>query len=165
MPDSASSHIFVTGLSVTIKKLQAMSESSSKYAASILMRCVQQDFMPKWDDHINLQDHSLEDLRKLGHPYSNRYAINSFVHPDSFVHEQSGDLLNSFEIRQSTEGENPVVEMISTSETYKYIRFGTSTMRIRDPASEAIKESIPAIKDRWENEMKGAIVEIAIKTT
>lgn len=163
MPDSSGKHVFISGLTFTISKLKTLSSSASKYAADVMLRCVQEDFMPKWLAMVELQDHSLEDLAKEGHPYAVRFGADTFVHPDSYLHEQSGTFLASTDINTGFDGNNPIVEMTTNDPDYKYIRFGTSIMRIRDPASAAIQQSLPAIRQRWINEMKGAIVDIATR--
>ncbi len=47
--------------------------------------------------NMSLQDHSLEELRKLGHPYATRYGVHGAgLHDPYFqVHSQSGNLLSS----------------------------------------------------------------------
>ncbi len=150
-------HITISGLRITIGNLTAIGQGAPKYLHDVLLRCLSLDFMPKWMQHVDLQDHSLEDLRKLGHPYASRYGVDSFVHPDEYIHEQTGDFIRDVHIEDNNvDG----VQLVSTSPYYKYLRYGTSVMRIRDPASAALLAAIPAIKQRLAVEIKDAIVKV-----
>lgn len=55
------------------------------------------------EKNISLTDHSLSDLRRLGHPYA-RGNSSALGHPIYQVHKQSGRLLNSkfFGVRPAT---------------------------------------------------------------
>ena len=153
-------HIIIHNLDIVMDKIKAIGGGAPKYMAEVLMRCMTDDVWPKWIEHINLQDHSLEDLRKLGHPYSVRYSTNSFVHPDTQVHTQSGDLMDESKIVSVTTPTGPAVRLINTSPHYVFLRYGTQTMRMRDPGGAALGEALPAIRRRIAAEVKDAIYKL-----
>ena len=121
----------------------------------VLMRCMNEDLLPRWYEHIDLEDHDLEELRKLGHPYAVRFGVDSFMHPDSEVHKQDGSLYEGTSVQ--TKG-NAVI-LVNTSPHYIFLRYGTSTMRMRDPGGAALGEALKPIKARFATEVRGAIVQ------
>ena len=102
-----------------------------------------------------MNDHSLEDLRKLGHPYSTKFSKDSFVHPDDVVHVQDGNLLGSSIIER---GEG-FVRLVNDSPEYAYLRYGTTKMRMRDPGGEAMKEALPKIQQRFKDGVRHAVIQ------
>lgn len=89
------------------------------------------------DEHIELTCHSLADLADLGHPYSTRFPEDSFVHPDDYLHIQSGHLHANVEsISEVNTSNNTAVAAVGVSENkvpyIGYLIDGTSKMRPRD---------------------------------
>lgn len=156
MPGSVRIH----NLDVVMSNIKSIGSGAPKYMVDVLMRCMTEDLWPKWIEHINIQDHSLEDLRKLGHPYSTQFGADTFVHPDSQVHTQSGDLMDESKIVQTLTANGPAVQLINTSPHYIFLRYGTMTMRMRDPGGSALAEALPAIRHRIKVEVKDAIFKL-----
>ena len=156
MPDSSNDYVAITGLAISIKRMTAVGQGAPKYLHDVLLRCLMTDFMAKFLEQTSLQDHSLEELAALDHPYSVRYSTNSFVHPDSYIHEQTGAFLESIHVDDS----GTAVKLVTNSPYYVYLRYGTSVMRIRDPATAAINAAMPLIQRRIQEEVKGAIFNI-----
>jgi hypothetical protein len=145
----------VNDLEISIQKIRSIGGGAAAYLKATLMDAMQLDVLPEWQAYIGLDDHSLKDLAQLGHPYSTRYGTDSFVHPDEYVHIQSGDLLHSSHI----EDQGDAVVLVNTSEHYKYLRFGTSVMRMRDPGGAALRDALPKIKKRFADAVKGALID------
>jgi hypothetical protein len=145
----------VRGLDVVLRNLRAIGGGAKEYMMSVLEEVMEQDVKPLYLKHIGLTDHSLEELRKLGHPYSRRFGADSFVHPDDYVHKQSGRLVSM----TYSETADDSVRLISEAPEYLYLRFGTSKMRMRDPGGDVLQEALPAIKSRVSARMKDAFVE------
>lgn len=129
-----------------------------KYMQEVVNRVVTEDVWPIWIKHISLNDHSLEDLAKLGHPYSTRYGANSFAHPDSEVHTQSGNLVETSHIVNTATTTGCSTSIINDSPHYIFLRYGTRTMRMRDPAGATMGEALPLVKKRLKEEVKNAII-------
>lgn len=94
-------------------------------------------------EKASLADHSLKDLADLGHPYSTRFATDSFVHPDEFVHTQSGRLVDNIEAISSIDGDIVTVACGVRESRVPYIGYlidGTSKMRSRDFLGHAFQE-------------------------
>ena len=146
-------------LDIVIRRIKAVGEGAPKYMQDVLNRVMAEDIWPLWIKQISLQDHSLEDLAKLGHPYSTRFGADSFVHRDVEIHQQSGDLVQSSRIIQRIGSGEVTCVLANSSPHYIFLRYGTRNMRIRDPAGEVMKTALPLIKKRFANEVRGAIIE------
>ena len=84
-------------------------------------------------------DHSLEDLRALGHPYSTQESAGSAPHPDFIIHEQSGDFLGSIGAEKVTVNEAAVEGGVHiTDRKAEWLLLGTPSMRPRDAVSSAL---------------------------
>jgi hypothetical protein len=142
-------------LDIAIEKIRSIGGGAEAYMAQLVRDAMHEDVWPQWVAHISLNDHTLEDLRKLGHPYSTRYGADSFMHKDEDVHIQSGDLLNASHIVEVRPG---VMHLINTAREYVFLRFGTSKMRPRDPGAAALRDALPAIKKRFAEGVKNAII-------
>lgn len=149
-------------LRIVIDKIKSFGNGMPQYMADVLERAMVEDVYPVWIEHISLQDHSLEDLRNLGHPYSTRLPADSFIHPDWEVHEQSGSLLENSRVESGNSDVGPTVQIINTSPHYVFLRYGTTTMRIRDPGGHVLDQALPAIRRRFAAEVRGAIVKIFV---
>jgi hypothetical protein len=152
-------HIKFHRLTIVINRIKSLSAAMPQYMEDVMMRCMTDDIIPFWRQHIGLQDHSLEELAKLGHPYSRRFAVDSFIHPDSEVHEQSGSVMESTQIVADSVPGGRRVRLICTSPHWIFLRYGTRTMRMRDPAGVTMRDALPKIKARIHREIRGAIVE------
>lgn len=86
-------------------------------------------------DASSMSDHTLKDLRDLGHPYSKRYAPNSFEHPDCLIHKQTADagasFADSFVTKTEAHGGSVRVEVYNVAPHWRYLKDGTKTMRRR----------------------------------
>ncbi len=85
-------------------------------------------------ENITLSDHSLTDLRNMGHPYSKRRpsAIHS---PPWLIHTQSGRLARSLEYEDRKDKKNVVFRVGFNQKIAphaKYVLLGTSRMVGRD---------------------------------
>jgi hypothetical protein len=148
-------------IDVFIKGLTAIGGGAPKYLDAVLWRCMNLDVWPLWIKQISLSDHTLEELRRLGHPYSKIYGKDSFVHPDDVVHIQDGGLLGGSKIEKSKDGLG--WQLINDAPEYIQLRYGTKYMRIRDPGGAALFYALPLIKKRFGDEVKGAIIQILTK--
>lgn len=152
--------VHIHNLDIVMRRIRAVGGGAAKYMADVLERSMRQDVWPRWIEQISLQDHTLEDLRALGHPYSTRFGTDSFVHPDSEVHEQSGSLIQGTRIETLNTPQGPAVRLVNSSPHYVFLRYGTRTMRMRDPGGAALALALPAIRRRIAEEVKHAIVQI-----
>lgn len=142
-------------INIVIPRIARMADGFESFAQETIEDAMNEDVMPIWHEHISLEDHSLEDLRKLGHPYSTRFAADSFMHPDSEVHEQDGGLIEGSKI-EIRPGE---VSLINDSPEYVFLRYGTETMRIRDPGGATIKQALPLIMKRFYTAFQNAFIQ------
>ena len=158
MADIDRNGVHIHNLDVTFRRVIGVGGGAPKYMMGILERAMREDVWPNWIREISLNDHTLEDLRNLGHPYSTRFGKDSFVHPDEQVHAQSGDLraMSKIELHPSA----MAVRLTNNSREYIYLRFGTSIMRMRDPGGAALRDSYVAIKERFQNEVRNAIFDV-----
>ncbi len=147
-------------LDVVIKRIKAVGGGAPRYMQEVLGRCMNDDIWPLWIKNISLQDHSLADLRRLGHPYAVRFDVDSFVHPDSEVHKQSGSLVESSHVNTTSDGGSCRVTLSNNSPHYVFLRYGTRKMRMRDPAGEVMRLARPLIEKRIAEEIKNAVVQI-----
>jgi hypothetical protein len=155
--------MIVHNLDVVIRNIKAIGGGAPRYMNDVLTRCMSIDVWPRWVNHIKLTDHSLEDLARLGHPYSTRFGVDSFMHPDSEVHKQSGSVFESSRIVDSTSNGEVRTAIMCTSPHYIFLRYGTRFMRMRDPGGAALGEALPDIKKRFATEVKQAIVKLYVR--
>lgn len=82
---------------------------------------------------IGLQDHSLEDLKKMGHPYSVDAPENSVHGDDRLVHKQEGALYKSIKLEpvEQTTSRRFTVYVSSDDPKMPFLIYGTSRMRPR----------------------------------
>lgn len=144
-------------LDIKIKGIAAMGGGFPRYIDDVLFRCMNLDLYPQWVKQISMNDHTLQDLASLGHPYAVRYGKDSFVHPDDVVHIQDGNLLGGSKIEKSAVGNG--YDLVNSSPEYVFLRYGTSKMRMRDPGGAAFQEALPAIKQRFAQEVRDAVVQ------
>lgn len=85
-----------------------------------------------------LIDHSLDDLRRMGHPYRRR-APQGNPHSDWIVHNQNGDLVEGLGRSAIMLRKNKIeVNITSRAKHTWYLLLGTSKMRPRDFVSAAM---------------------------
>jgi hypothetical protein len=149
----------IHNLDIVINKLRSVGGGAPQYMREVLDRAMREDLWPAWIEHISLDDHSLEELAKLGHPYSRRYEVDSFIHPDSEVHAQTGSFREASSIRNTEGPKGPVVQLVNTSPHYVFLRYGTRTMRMRDPGGAAMLQALPKIQKRFADEVKQAVID------
>jgi hypothetical protein len=90
------------------------------------------------EELISMTDHSLDDLRRMGHPYRRR-APQGFPHSDWLVHNQEGDLVNGLKRLPLSVRNNRIQVSITSSARHTwYLLLGTSKMRPRDFVSAAM---------------------------
>ena len=146
-------------LEISIGKLRSIGGGASKFLKDTLEAAMREDVWPAWQKFIGLDDHSQADLDALGNPYALRYGTDSFVHPDAYVHIQTGELEHSSQIETTSDG----MRLVNTSDHYQYLRYGTSVMRMRDPAGAAMADALPKIKKRFADAVRGALINYIAK--
>jgi len=92
-------------------------------------------------ENISLDDHTLEELRAMGHPYATR--ANLAVHlgnesgeqahdDDRLVHTQSGKLVASVHMTPVTDEDKTLsTQLVSDDPVFQWLIHGTSKMRPR----------------------------------
>jgi hypothetical protein len=95
--------------------------------------------------NISLDDHTLEELRALGHPYSTLKPADTMHGDDRLVHEQTGALKRSIEVGAVEETTSRRFSVFATSNAphMPWLIAGTSRMRARrfhEKAYEDIKD-------------------------
>jgi len=115
---------------------------------------------------ISLDDHSLEELRALGHPYSTDLPAGNLHGDDRLVHEQTGKLRRSIQIHpvEGTTTRRFSIYVSSNAPYLPYLLYGTSRMRPRrfhELAYEKIKGRFwdPVLK-----ELKNVKHRVAVNT-
>jgi hypothetical protein len=96
--------------------------------------------------NISLDDHTLEELRQMDHPYAARRPVDS-LHDDRMIHEQTGEFKRSIKISQpeATSSRRFSVFARSDSPKMKWLIFGTSRMRPRRFHEKAYEDIKPKI--------------------
>jgi len=143
--------VHIHNLDVMIKNLKNLGPRGAEQIDDTLFRCMNLDLYPQWVKQISLNDHTLQELAKLGHPYSQRFQPDSFVHLDEVVHVQDGSLLGGSSVRKSAHG----YQLVNVSPEYVFLRYGTYKMRMRDPGGAALRDALPAMRRRFASEWKG----------
>lgn len=146
-------------LDIVIKRIKAVGGGAPTYMKKILNEAMTEDVLPEWKKHIGLSDHTLKELAKLGYPYANRLPPDSFVHPDSEVHIQSGDFIASTTVNEVNTGGGYKVQLTTANPVYEYLRYGTALMRPRDPGAATMRDALPKIQKRFAEKVKDAIIE------
>ncbi len=137
--------LHVHNIEITLRYLKDLGPRGAQGLDDTMCRAMNLDLYPAWVKQISFTDHSLQDLARLGHPYSKRYSKDSFVHPDDVVHIQDGALLAGSSIRKTDRG----YDLVNTTPEYVYLRYGKGRMRMRDPGGEAMRLALPAIRKRF----------------
>lgn len=105
----------------------------------------------------SLTDHSLQELRKLGHPYRQGAAPGN-LHPDWLIHYQKGTLQEGLKRGQVVKYRDSVEAGITSSapETW-YLLLGTRRMRPRDFVSAALIQTQRVTSQIYEFYFKQAL--------
>lgn len=97
-------------------------------------------------------DHTLNDLEKLGHPYSAAHP-KALHDPNYLVHRQSGTLLDAI----STKIINQFITLVGVDEDVApyvvHVIFGTKYMIARDFVTESLNEIQNDLRDIIEDEL------------
>ncbi len=111
------------------QNLEAAAQKAGKFVYQLARR------------YSSARDHSLADLRKLGHPYSTRFGRDHGPHPDWLIHRQTSDLYNSWSWQVvSITARGVTVKVWNTSGHAKYM-LGTHRMRVR-PILQKVQEDL-----------------------
>ncbi|HUW34650.1 MAG TPA: hypothetical protein VM223_23830 [Planctomycetota bacterium] len=106
------------------KRVLTTLRESNKANARLLKKAVR--------EQAGLTDHSLDDLRRMGHPYAKR-APNP-PHPPQMIHAQSGGYRRAFFARTSARGNDFFIEFGNTAEPLAtWLEYGTKKMIERAP--------------------------------
>ena len=110
---------------------------------------------------IGLQDHSLEDLRKMGHPYRVGGPEDSVHGDDRIVHRQSGTLYNSIKLQPVSQETSRrfTVYVSSDHPMLQGIIYGTPTMRPRRFHEKAYED----IKDKYWSPLMDALKKVNLR--
>jgi hypothetical protein len=97
--------------------------------------------------NISLDDHTLAELRKLGHPYSTAFKGDGLHGDDALVHVQTGRLKKSIRLSPPEETTTRRFSVYVTSNVpyMPFLLYGTSTMRARPFHQKSFDE----IKDKF----------------
>jgi HK97 gp10 family phage protein len=123
--------------SVTKKVQAAITEGLLKVARNYKTQIIK---------NISLDEHTLDELRELGFPYSKKHPESS-LHDDRMVHEQTGRLkagISEGKVEQ-TSSRRWSIFITSNAPYTPYLIFGTSKMRPRRFHEKAYEE----IKDKF----------------
>lgn len=106
---------------------------------------VGEQYRKKIKDSISFDDHSLAELRAMGHPYRVGAPANTLHGDDRIVHTQSGELKRSINKTRVEETTTRTFSVYITSNdpVMPYLIYGTTHMRPRrfhERAYELIKE-------------------------
>ncbi len=112
---------------------------------------VAEDLAAEMRSLTGLQDHSLAELRALGHPYAQRHPAGSGPHPDYEVHHQSGELQDTLRVEHEGvwRGGQVASEVHDDADHLWHVLQGTDVMRPRDFASAAILRGLGAAEMRY----------------
>jgi HK97 gp10 family phage protein len=135
----------LVGIELGMKKAAT---SALKRAANILLERIQ--------ENASLTDHSLSDLKNIGHPYSQRNPRN--IHrPNFLIHRQSGNLLDSAGVNSVNQFRVQVGLDESIAPHVPDVIFGTSKMVGRDIVTESFREVEEDIDDIFIEEFNKGI--------
>lgn len=150
----------VHNVEIIAGNIRAMGGGMRKYMQTVLTEAMTEDVMPRWTEHITRQALSPQERRSLDYPWSTRHGKDSGPYPDTDIGEDTGSIVSSTTIESGDVAGNPSVRMINTSSHYEYIRYGTHSMRPRDPAGEAMGEALPAIQTRFSEEVQAGAIHL-----
>lgn len=126
------------------------------------MEAVVEDLEEKVLENISLTDHSLEDLRNMGHPYALAHPNNPHD-PPYLVHEQEGDLKKciksgvEIQLGMGTLGRDVIVGFVGADEDEcphaRHVIMGTSKMISRDFLTETLDTERDSLEREFRNRL------------
>lgn len=107
----------------------------------------------------SLTDHSLSDLRKMGHPYAAKHPFPP--HPRYMIHTQGGRFLRNWRLAKSLNADGATITIHNTTPYARYLEKGTRNKMIARPilreALKVLRASMnKAYKDMMAATLKGA---------
>jgi hypothetical protein len=128
-----------------------------------LIRTATRDLYDRAKLYLSLQDHTLADLARLGHPYARRFGAHT-LHPDYFLHVQTGTLIASLNY-EVTETPGSVYGRIGNTAYYhRWLIYGTTKMRPRDYLQKTEDDLGPSIVRAMTSQLSAAIAVQVRKT-
>lgn len=94
--------------------------------------------------NVTLTDHTLQELRQLGHPYS-RQSPQTLHSPSFLVHTHTGDLRDAVTMEETPKGYRVGVDDAKAPHAV-HVLFGTSRMVARDFITGSISQVRQQIK-------------------
>ena len=149
----------IHNVEIVADKIRNFAGGMRGFMSQTLADAMVDDVLPKWNEHVTLPALTRQELAALDYPYSTRHGQDSGPSPDYDVHEVSGSLVAGTSVEESSVAGNPAVRLINSSPHYEFIRYGTRLMRPRDPGGQALAEALPAIKERFAENVHGARLE------
>ena len=132
-----------------LKQMQEAMAVATDHAATVVWEAMLQE--------TALTDHSLQELKKLGHPYSQNKAAGN-LHPDWLIHYQKGDLQDGLKRGSVVQYRDSVeVGITSASDHTWYLLLGTRRMRPRDFVSAALIQTQRATSQIYEFYFKSVL--------
>ena len=97
------------------------------------LKQIGEEYLKQVKKNISLEDHTLQELRQMGHPYRVGGPVNMLHGDDAILHKQSGDLLKSIKLQpvEQTTSRKWTVYITSDDPMIEGILYGTPTMRPR----------------------------------
>jgi hypothetical protein len=150
--------------SVTME-LRGAEQAVAKLARTIDVAYAQARWFVRWGTQmmydnsrtfLQLTDHSAHDLRRLGYPYARRFGPGT-LHPDFWVHAQSGRLASGLEMRIRETVYNITGTVRNTVYYDVFVQRGAYKMRPRPYMHQVRLEMEPTVHDMV-NTLRQAIV-------
>lgn len=121
--------IFTVDTSRAEEKLKGIPPVVQFELRRFIERLTEEAYMQIRED-ASLQDHSLDDLAALGHPYSRRFGSDT-LHADYLLHQQSGTWLSML-TRAVQDLGNKIEGRVTAGAWYAFLlEYGTVFMRPR----------------------------------
>jgi len=153
--------IQITGLDGVRRELKAYEKALYKNATRA-MTAVVEDLAKAVQENIGLTDHTLEDLKNMGHPYALAHPANPHS-PEYSVHNQGGTLKESIESGVEIQpgmgalGRDIIVGYVGANENKcRYARWvitGSTKMISRDFLTETMDIERDDLEKKFKDEM------------
>jgi hypothetical protein len=123
---------------------------------------VSKNYMKQVDKNLSLDDHTLQELAALGHPYSVNKPKDT-PHDDRLIHEQSGKLRKSIKasLPEEVTSRRFTVYVTTNDPIAPYLIWGTSRMRPR----RFHEKSFNDIKDKYWSPITERLAKLNYKMT
>ena len=125
----------IKGVSGAVKKLKKLGGKHLGYAQKLALLRAGQYLNTEITKNLTLHDHSLEQLKRMGHPYAQRHgSIGVHQNKPFVVHSQSGKLANTLHYKMKGGTSKPVFRtgLKYNSRYNRYIITGTRVMLPRN---------------------------------